>query len=45
MANHTTGAQRTNARQDKIWEDAKRIERERVARGEKPNPNLTDATK
>lgn len=36
------GAQRYNNRMDKIWEGARRLERERLARGEKPNPNLTD---
>ncbi len=37
-----SSAQRTNARQDKIFEEARRLEIERMARGEKPNPNLTD---
>lgn len=42
--NRTTGAQRHNARMDKIWEAARAIERERIARGEEPNPNLTPMT-
>lgn len=29
MVNHTTGSQRYNARMDKIWETAKRINREK----------------
>jgi hypothetical protein len=41
MANYKTGSQRYNDRMDKIMADARRIERERLARGEKPNPNLT----
>ena len=44
MANHTTGAQRYNARMNKIWQEARALERERLARGEDPNPNLTDVT-
>lgn len=30
MSNHTTGAQRTNARHDKIFEEAKRLKAERL---------------
>jgi hypothetical protein len=41
MANHKSGAERYNDRMAKIWEDAKRLERERLKRGEKPNSNLT----
>ena len=37
-----TGAQRYNNRQDKIFDRARKLEKERLARGEKPNPNLTD---
>lgn len=36
-----TSAQRYNSRMERIWREARRIEKERVARGEKPNPNLT----
>jgi len=35
-----TSAQRYNARMEKIWNNCRRIEAERVARGEEPNPNL-----
>lgn len=35
------GAERYNNRMAKIFDDAKRLERERLARGEVPNPNLT----
>lgn len=42
--NRTTRSQRINARQDKIWESIKSNERDRIARGEEPNPNLTEMT-
>lgn len=45
MSNHTTGAQRYNAMKDKIFDTAHKIERDRIAKGEKPNPNLTDVKK
>lgn len=35
------GAERYNNRMSKIYEDAKRLERERLVRGEMPNPGLT----
>jgi hypothetical protein len=41
MANYKTGAERYNDRARKIFEDAKRLERERLERGEMPNPSLT----
>lgn len=41
MANYKTGAQRYNDRIDKIFNEARRLEKERLARGEKPNPSLT----
>jgi hypothetical protein len=41
MANHKSGAERYNDRMAKTWEDAKRLERERLKRGEEPNFNLT----
>lgn len=40
---HMTGVQRYNARMEKIWEDARKLEAERLAKGERPNPNLTAA--
>ncbi len=40
--NHDTGAQRHNKRMDKIWEGAKQLEKERLAKGLPLNPNLTD---
>jgi hypothetical protein len=43
--NHTTGAQRYNKRKDDIFANAHRIESERLANGEKPNPNLTEKKK
>lgn len=30
MSNHTTGAQRTNARYDKIWEEAEKLRTEKL---------------
>ena len=41
---------RYNNREDGIWEKARRLarerlERERLAQGEEPNPNLTDTPK
>jgi hypothetical protein len=42
MANYKTGAERYNDRMSKIWETARKIERERLARGEAPNPSLTN---
>jgi hypothetical protein len=42
MANYKSGAERYNDRMDKIWDTAKRLERERLERGEIPNPSLTD---
>lgn len=41
MANYKSGAERRNDRMDKIFEDARRLERERLERGEIPNPSLT----
>jgi hypothetical protein len=38
-----SAAQRHNRRQDRIMDNAKSIEKGRVARGERPNPNLTKA--
>jgi hypothetical protein len=35
------GVQRHNNRMDNIWNDAKELERKRVAAGEEPNPSLT----
>lgn len=35
------GAQRYNNRMEKIFENARRLERERLERGEMPNPSLT----
>ena len=35
-------AQRYNARMDRIFEGARKIERERIESGHLPNPNLTD---
>ena len=35
------GAIRYNNRMEKIWENARRIEADRLKRGEEPNPNLT----
>lgn len=43
MIKTATGAQRYNARMEKIWETARALEKERIARGEEPNPNLTPA--
>jgi hypothetical protein len=37
-----TAAQRRNRKMDEIFDDARRIEKERVAKGEKINVNLTD---
>lgn len=39
-----TSAERYNRRMAKIWENARRLEAERIARGEEPNPNLTAPT-
>lgn len=39
-----TSAERYNARMGRIYDNCKRIEAERIARGEEPNPNLTDVT-
>lgn len=39
--NTTTGAQRANNRMDKIFSNAKKLEQERLIRGEMPNPSLT----
>lgn len=36
-----TKAQRYNRNMDKIFADARHIENERIAKGERPNPNLT----
>lgn len=36
-----TSARRYNDRMEKIWSNARRIEAERITRGERPNPNLT----
>jgi len=36
------GAIRYNNRMEKIMEDCRRLERERLERGEMPNPSLTD---
>lgn len=41
MANHKSGSERYNDRMHKIVEDAKRLEHERLRRGEMPNPSLT----
>lgn len=41
MANHKSGAERYNDRMNKIFEDARRLERQRLERGEMPNPSLT----
>lgn len=41
MANHKSGSERYNDRISKIYEDARRVERERLERGEMPNPSLT----
>lgn len=41
MANYKTGAQRYNDRMDKIFATARQTERERLARGEEHNPNLS----
>lgn len=37
-----TGSQRHNAKMSKLFENCKAIERQRIADGELPNPNLTD---
>jgi hypothetical protein len=42
MANYKTGSERYNDRVDKMMADCRRIERERLERGEMPNPSLTD---
>jgi hypothetical protein len=39
------GATRYNNRMGIIWETARRLEQERLARAEEPNPNLTDVPK
>jgi hypothetical protein len=36
------GAGAVNARNDRMYAEARRLEMERLGRGEKPNPNLTD---
>ncbi len=36
-----TSAERHNRRMEKIWDTARRLESERIAKGEPPNPNLT----
>jgi hypothetical protein len=36
------GAERYNNRMDKILENTRRLERERLERGQMPNPSLTD---
>lgn len=41
-ANYKTGAERHNDRQNRIMDKARSLEKERLARGEKPNPNLTE---
>lgn len=41
MANYKTGAQRYNDRMEKIFSNAHRMEKERLERGEMPNPSLT----
>jgi hypothetical protein len=41
MANHKSGAERHNDRMDKIVAEARRLEHERLERGEEPNPSLT----
>lgn len=41
MANYKSGSERYNDRMHKIHEDARRLERERLKRGEMPNPSLT----
>lgn len=41
MANYKSGAERYNDRMSKIFENAKRLEKERLERGEMPNPGLT----
>ncbi len=43
MANYKTGAQRYNDRMDKIMQNARKIEDERIAGGKRPNPNLTSS--
>ena len=42
MANHKSGAERYNDRVAKIMDNCRRLERERLERGEMPNPSLTD---
>lgn len=41
MANHKRSSERYNDRMSKLYENARRIERERLERGEMPNPSLT----
>lgn len=41
MANYKSGAERYNNRMQKIWDNARCLERQRLERGEPPNPNLT----
>jgi hypothetical protein len=41
MANHKSGSERYNDKMAKIFENAKHLERERLKRGEMPNPGLT----
>ena len=36
------GAIRYNNRMDKIWNECKRLECDRLSQGEEPNKNLTD---
>jgi len=42
MANYKSGAERYNDRMAKLMENCRRIEHERLERGEMPNPSLTD---
>jgi len=41
MANYKTGAQRYNDRMDRIFSNAKNLEKKRLSEGKKPNPSLT----
>ena len=42
MRRQKTKSERYNDRMAKIYEDCRQLERERLERGEMPNPNLTD---
>lgn len=41
MANYKSGAQRHNDMMDRIFDKARKLEKERLEKGEEPNPSLT----